>query len=142
MGKDKVVIIVVFTIVFSAIIFGILMAYRTYKLPMKVNNIEDTINILMEDSSEDEYFRMVRLSMFNELSRSCKMRDNNTGEIREFSKEDMEEIYNAIGGKEAVIEYLKSIKDEEEQRRTLEEACYNLKVITDEELINIWNQRK
>lgn len=70
------------------------------------------------------------------------MRDNNTGEIREFSKEDMEEIYNAIGGKEAVIEYLKSIKDEEEQRRTLEEACYNLKVITDEELINIWNQRK
>ena len=33
-------------------------------------------------------------------------------------------------------------KDEEEQRRTLEEACYNLKVITDEELINIWNQRK
>lgn len=142
MGKDKVVIIVVFTIVFSAIIFGILMAYRTYKLPMRVNNIEDTINILMEDSSEDEYFRMVRLSMFNELSRSCKMRDNNTGEIREFSKEDMEEIYNAIGGKEAVIEYLKSIKDEEEQRRTLEEACYNLKVITDEELINIWNQRK
>lgn len=142
MGKDKVVIIVVFTIVFSAIIFGILMAYRTYKLPMKVNNIEDTINILMEDSSEDEYFRMVRLSMFNELSRSCKMRDSNTGEIREFSKEDMEEIYNAIGGKEAVIEYLKSIKDEEEQRRTLEEACYNLKVITDEELINIWNQRK
>lgn len=142
MGKDKVVIIVVFTIVFSAIIFGILMAYRTYKLPMRVNNIEDTINILMEDSSEDEYFRMVRLSMFNELLRSCKMRDNNTGEIREFSKEDMEEIYNAIGGKEAVIEYLKSIKDEEEQRRTLEEACYNLKVITDEELINIWNQRK
>lgn len=142
MGKDKVVIIVVFTIVFSAIIFGILMAYRTYKLPMRVNNIEDTINILMEDSSEDEYFRMVRLSMFNELSRSCKMRDNNTGEIREFSKEDMKEIYNAIGGKEAVIEYLKSIKDEEEQRRTLEEACYNLKVITDEELINIWNQRK
>lgn len=142
MGKDKVVIIVVFTIVFSAIIFGILMAYRTYKLPMRVNNIEDTINILMEDSSEDEYFRMVRLSMFNELSRSCKMRDNNTGEIREFSKEDMEKIYNAIGGKEAVIEYLKSIKDEEEQRRTLEEACYNLKVITDEELINIWNQRK
>lgn len=59
MGKDKVVIIVVFTIVFSAIIFGILMAYRTYKLPMRVNNIEDTINILMEDSSEDEYFRMV-----------------------------------------------------------------------------------
>lgn len=142
MGKDKVVIIVVFTIVFSAIIFGIFMAYRTYKLPMRVNNIEDTINILIEDSSEDEYFRMVRLSMFNELSRSCKMRDNNTGEIREFSKEDMEEIYNAIGGKEAVIEYLKSIKDEEEQRRTLEEACYNLKVITDEELINIWNQRK
>ena len=142
MGKDKVVIIVVFTIVFSAIIFGILMAYRTYKLPMRVNNIEDTINILMEDSSEDEYFRMVRLSMFNELSRSCKMRDNNTGEIREFSKEDMEKIYNARGGKEAVIEYLKSIKDEEEQRRTLEEACYNLKVITDEELINIWNQRK
>lgn len=142
MGKDKVVIIVVFTIVFSAIIFGILMTYRTYKLPMRVNNIEDTINILMEDSSEDEYFRMVRLSMFNELSRSCKMRDNNTGEIREFSKEDMEKIYNAIGGKEAVIEYLKSIKDEEEQRRTLEEACYNLKVITDEELINIWNQRK
>ena len=142
MGKDKVVIIVVFTIVFSAIIFGILMAYRTYKLPMRVNNIEDTINILMEDSSEDEYFRMVRLSMFNELSRSCKMRDNNAGEIREFSKEDMEEIYNAIGGKEAVIEYLKSIKDEEEQRRTLEEACYNLKVIKNEEIINIWNQRK
>lgn len=36
MYKDKVVIMVVTLIVFSAIIFGSFMGYRTYKLPMKL----------------------------------------------------------------------------------------------------------
>ena len=81
MGKDKVVIATVTTIVLSAIIFGILMAYRTYKLPMPVENIDDMINILKYDKYNDENFRMVRLSIYNELTRSCKMKDVKTGEI-------------------------------------------------------------
>lgn len=141
MGKDKVVILVIITIVFSAISFGILMAYRTYTLPMQVYNIEETINLLKNDPLEDEHSRMVRLMMYNELARSCKMRETETGEIRKFTKEEMEEIYNAIGGKEAVIKYLNSITDENKKREALEYACYTLKIITSEELAEIWNQR-
>lgn len=141
MGKDKVVIATVTTIVLSAIIFGILMAYRTYKLPMTVENIDDMINILKYDKYNDENFRMVRLSIYNELTRSCKMKDVKTGEIHRFTKEELEEIYNAIGGKEAVIEYLNSIENEEQKRKELEYACYTLKIITSNELAEIWKHR-
>jgi hypothetical protein len=141
MGKDKVVIAVVTIIVFSAVLFGIVMAYRIYTLPMAVDNIDDTINILKNDYSEDEETRMIILSMFNDLSRSCKMKDKTTGEVRKFTKEEMEEIYNSIGGKESVIKYLNSIDDEKEKREKLEFACYRLKIITSDELIEIWNQR-
>lgn len=141
MGKDKVVIATVTTIVLSAIIFGILMAYRTYKLPMPVENIDDMINILKYDKYNDENFRMVRLSIYNELTRSCKMKDVKTGEIHRFTKEELEEIYNAIGGKEAVIEYLNSIENEEQKRKELEYACYTLKIITSNELAEIWKHR-
>ena len=125
MGKDKVVIVVVSTIVFSAILFGILIAYKTYYSPMKVYN------------SIDEHFRMEMLSMFNVLSRSCKMKDYKTGEVRKFTKQEMNEFYTAIGGKEAVIKYLSNIEDKEKQREELEYACYDLKIITSDELANI-----
>ena len=57
--------------------------------------------------------------------------------IRDFEHSTLETMREVSSLKNQVEQ-----KDEEEQRRTLEEACYNLKVITDEELINIWNQRK
>lgn len=141
MGKDKVVIVVIITIVFSAILFGILMAYRTYTLPMPVDNIDDTINMLKFAPISDEDFRILRLSIFNELSRSCKMKDKTTGEIRKFTKGEMEEIYNAIGGKEAVIKYLSSIENETQKREKLEYACYTLKIITSDELVEILNEK-
>lgn len=140
MGKDKVVIAVVATIVFSGILFGILMAYRDYYLPMRVYSIDETVDMLKSDLNEDEKFRMYKLSVFNELSRSCKMRDNTTGEIRKFTKSEMDEFYTAIGGKEAVIQYLSNIEDELEKRRELEYACNELKIITSEELVQIWHQ--
>lgn len=139
MGKDKVVIAVVATIVFSGILFGILMACRDYYSPMRVYSIDETVDML-KSSNEDENFRMVKLSVFNELSRSCKMRDNTTGEIRKFSKTEMDEFYNAIGGKEAVIQYLSNIEDETRKRQELEYACDKLKIITSEELDEIWHQ--
>lgn len=138
MGKDKVVIIVVATIVFSAILFGIIMAYKSYYMPLKVHSINETIELL-KSSNVDENFRMVKLSLYNELSRSCKMRDATTGEVRKFTEDEMEEFYNAIGGKEAVIEYLSNIEDETKKRQELEYACYDLKIITSEELNDIWN---
>ena len=138
MGKDKVVIIVVATIVFSAILFGIIMAYKGCYMPMKVHSINETIEVL-KSSNVDENFRMVKLSLYNELSRSCKMRDATTGEVRKFTEDEMEEFYNAIGGKEAVIQYLSNIKNETEKRQELEYACYTLKIITSEELDTIWN---
>ena len=66
-GRDKVIICVIITIVISAILFGILMAYRNYTLPMPVYNINDTINMLKNDPYEDEDFRMFRLYLFNEI---------------------------------------------------------------------------
>lgn len=139
MRKDKVIIAVVATIVFSAIFFGILMAYRDYYLPMRVYSIDETIDLL-KSSNKDENFRMVKLSVFNYLSRSCKMRDNTTGEIRKFTEDEMDEFYTAIGGKEAVIQYLSNIEDKSEKIQKLEYACYELKIITSEELNEIWNQ--
>lgn len=138
MGKDKVVIIVVATIVFSAILFGITMAYKSYYMPLKVHSINETIEVL-KSSNVDENFRMVKLSLYNELSRSCKMRDATTGEVRKFTEDEMEEFYNAIGGKETVIQYLSNIENETEKRQELEYACYTLKIITSEELDTIWN---
>ncbi len=141
MGKDKVVIIVIITIVFSAILFGILMAYKTYYSPMRVyDSIDETIDML-KSANENEHYRMEMLSMFNELSRSCKMKDYKTGEVRKFTKEEMNEFYTAIGGKEAVINYLSNIKDEENQIEELEYACYVLKIITSDELAHILNNK-
>lgn len=138
MGKDKVVIAVVATIVLSAILFGIIMAYKSYYMPMKVHSIDETIGVL-KSSNEDEKFRMEKLSVYNELSRSCKMRDDTTGEVRKFTEDEMNEFYNAIGGKEAVIKYLSNIENETEKRQQLKYACYELKIITSEELDTIWN---
>jgi len=139
MGKDKIVIAVVATIVFSAILFGIIMAYKGYYMPMKVHSINETIEVL-KSSNVDEKFRMVKLSLYNELSRSCKMRDATTGEVRKFTEDEMKEFYNAIGGKEAVIKYLSNIENETEKRQQLKYACYELKIITSEELNDIWNK--
>ena len=140
MGKDKIVIAVIATIVFSGILFGIFMAYKTYYAPMPVYSIEDTINMLKSSLNEGDAYVMTQLSVYNELSRSCKMRDATTGEVRKFTEDEMKEFYNAIGGKEAVIKYLSNIENETEKRQELEYACYELKIITSEELNQIWNQ--
>ena len=116
------------------------MAYRTYYLPMRVYSIDETVAMLKNNLNDDGSDKMVKLSIFNELSRSCKMRDNTTGEIRKFTKEEMDEFYTAIGGKDAVIKYLTNIEDELEKTRELEYACYVLKVITSEELVEILHQ--
>lgn len=138
MAKDKVVIAVITTVIFSAILLGIFMAYKIYREPLYVEDIEQMISVLKRDFDGNESFRMLRLSLFNDLSRSCKMKNRNTNEVRKFTKEEMNEMYQAIGGKEAVIEYLKSIEDVEERRKELENACYKLKVITNNELIELW----
>lgn len=138
-GKDKVVICVIITIVISAIIFGVLMAYRSYTLPMPVSNIEETIDMLKNDPYEDGDFRMYRLYLFNELLKSHKMRDINTQEIRRFTEEELNEIYESIGGKEKVLNYLRSITDDEKRRAELEKACYELQIITSNELADLWN---
>lgn len=139
MHKDKVVIAVVMFIVFSAIIFGSLMAYRTYKSPMTVNNIDDTISTIKGFSEKDEKHILERFAMLKKLSISSKMKDAKTGEIRKFSKEEMNEFYERIGGKEAVLDYLRNIENQEEKRNMIKYAREELKIITDEELFELWN---
>ncbi|MCI8277545.1 MAG: hypothetical protein HFJ46_06525 [Clostridia bacterium] len=136
-GRDKVIICVIITIVISAILFGILMAYRNYTLPMPVYNINDTINMLKNDPYEDEDFRMFRLYLFNELSKSHKMRDITTGKIQEFTEEELDDIYKSIGGKEKILDYLKNINDDEKRRDEVKKACYELQIITDDELVEL-----
>ena len=129
MSRDRVVIAVVIVTVVSAILFGVLMAYRTYKLPMTVPDIDNMILTLKGSSKDDNIFILERFEMFKQLSRSCKMRDAKTGEIRKFSNEEMEEIYNAMGGKEAVIKYLNSIEDEKEKIEKTSFALEKLEII-------------
>lgn len=133
MRRDRVVIAVVTVTVIFAILFGVLMAYRTYKLPMRVSDIDNMILTLKGSSKNDNIFLLERFELFKQLSRSCKMRDEKTGEIRKFSKEEMEEIYNAMGGKEAVIKYLNSIEDEKEKIEKTSYALEKLEIITVEE---------
>lgn len=137
MGKDKVVIIVITTVVLMAILFGIFMAYKVYCSPMYVSNIEETISIL-NDNTGDEKWRMTRLSIYNELSRSSEMIDRNTKEHRKFTEDEMEQFYKNIGGKESIMNYLRNIENDDERREELEYARYQLKIITQEELNALW----
>ena len=137
MGKDKIVIIVIVTIVFSAISFGILMAYKVYLSPMRVNNIDEIVSILNNDTG-NERWRMTRLSIYNELSRSYKMIEKSTNKCREFTADEMEQFYKNIGGKESVMNYLRNIENDDERRKELEFARYQLKIITQEELNALW----
>ena len=66
------------------------------------------------------------------------MRDITTQEIRKFTKEELNDIYESIGGKEKVLDYLKSINDDEKRRAELEKACYELQIITSNELGELW----
>lgn len=141
MRRDRVVIAVVTVTVVFAILFGVLMAYRTYKLPMRVPDIDNMILTLKGSSKDDNIFLLERFELFKQLSRSCKMRDEKTGEIRKFSKEEMEEIYNAMGGKEAVIKYLNSIEDEKEKIEKTSFALDKLEIITVEEWKEIINKQ-
>ena len=67
------------------------------------------------------------------------MKDAKTGEVRKFSKEEMDELNNRIGGKEAVLGYLRSIENYEERRNMLMYAREELKIITDDEFIELLN---
>ena len=136
MAKDKVVIAVIVTIVLSAMLFGTFMAYKTYKSPMYVEDINHVIEMLKSES-KDENLRMIRLSIFNELSRSYKMIDRKTNEIRKFTKTEMTEIYEFIGGKEAVMHYLRNITDEYEKKKEIQFARKELKIINDDDVLEL-----
>lgn len=141
MYKDKVVISVVAFIVLSAIMFGSIMAYQIYKSPMYVNNIDEAINTIRGSEEKENNNILERFAMLKKLSVSCKMRDAKTGEIRKFSKEELNEFNKKIGGKEAVLNYLRSIENIEEKRNMIIYARNDLKIITDNELTELWNSK-
>ncbi len=141
MYKDKVVISVVAFIVLSAIMFGSIMAYQIYKSPMYVNNIDEAINTIRGSEEKENNHILERFAMLKKLSVSCKMRDAKTGEIRKFSKEELNEFNKKIGGKEAVLNYLRSIENIEEKRNMIIYARNDLKIITDNELTELWNSK-
>ena len=129
-------IIILAIIVISAVIFGIIMAYKTYRTPMYVEDLEKAIEILTSEV-ENENDRMIKLAMYNELSKSKIMIDRNTNETKKFSNEEMEKIYSDMGGKEAVVKYLESIKDDGERRNELQLAL-DLEIITRNEMDKMW----
>ena len=141
MYKDKVVISVVAFIVLSAIMFGSIMAYQIYKSPMYVNNIDEAINTIRGSEEKENDHILERFAMLKKLSVSCKMRDAKTGEIRKFSKEELNEFNKKIGGKEAVLNYLRSIENIEEKKNMIIYARNDLKIITDNELTELWNSK-
>lgn len=136
MMKSKMLIIILAIIVISAVIFGIIMAYKTYRTPMYVEDLEKAIEILTSEV-ENENDRMIKLAMYNELSKSKIMIDRNTNETKKFSNEEMEKIYSDMGGKEAVVKYLESIKDDGERRNKLQLAL-DLEIITRNEMDKMW----
>lgn len=136
MNKTKVLIIFLIVIVLGAVVFGVAMAYKTYKTPMYVEDLKGAIEILTS-KVEDESERIPKLAMYNELSKSQIMIDIHTNERKKFTNEEMQKIYSNIGGKEAVLRYLENIKDDEE-RRTRSQLAFDLKIINRSELDKIW----
>ena len=136
MMKSKMLIIILAIIVISAVIFGIIMAYKTYRTPMYVEDLEKAIEILTSEV-ENENDRMIKLAMYNELSKSKIMIDRNTNETKKFSNEEMEKIYSDMGGKEAVVKYLESSEDDGERRNELQLAL-DLEIITRNEMDKMW----
>ena len=136
MNKTKVLIISIIAIILVAVLFGTFLAYKTYKNPMYVENLEKAIEILTSNV-ENEKDRMIKLAMYNELLNSKVMIDRNTNERKKFTDEEMQQIYNNIGGKEAVLKYLESIEDDGERRNELQLA-FDLKIIDRDELDEMW----
>ncbi len=136
MNKTKVLIISIIAIILVAVLFGTFLAYKTYKNPMYVENLEKAIEILTSNV-ENEKDRMIKLAMYNELLNSKVMIDRNTNERKKFTDEEMQQIYNNIGGKQAVLKYLESIEDDGERRNELQLA-FDLKIIDRDELDKMW----
>lgn len=136
MNKTKILIIILIILMIVAISFGIFMAYKTYETPMQVENLEQAVKILTS-KVENENDRMIKLAMYNELSKSFTMVDRHTNEKRKFSNEEMQEIYSNIGGKEAVLNYLQNIKDDGKRRDQIQLA-FDLKIIDKTDFNNLW----
>ena len=136
MNKTRLIILIIIFIFLSAVSLGICMAYKTYKAPMEVENLKKALEILTSEATDGEDL-MIKLAMYNELNKSKVMIDRHSSEKKKFSEIEMKEIYNNIGGKEAVINYLESISDDGERRDKLKLAS-DLKIISREELNDLW----
>lgn len=136
MNKTNVLIIVVIAIILIAILLGIFLAYKSYEEPMYVEDLAKGIEMLTSEI-ENDADRIPKLAMYNELSRSQVMIDRHTKEKKKFSNEEMEKIYSNIGGKEAVLEYLRNIEDDAKRRNELQLA-FDLKIIDRNELGKMW----
>lgn len=136
MNKTKVLIIIIIAILVCSIVFGIFMAYKTYKRPMYVEDLQKGIEILTSEVN-DERDRMIKLAMYNQLSNSQVMIDRHTNKRKKFTDAEMQKIYSNIGGKEAVIKYLEGIEDDAKRRDELKLA-FDLEIINRNELDKIW----
>lgn len=136
MIKNKAIIIILIVIIFGAVLLGTFLAYKTYKNPMYVEDLEKAIEILTS-TVKNEKDRMMKLAMYNELLNSQVMIDRHTNERKKFTDEEMQQIYDNIGGKEAVLKYLESIEDDGERRDELKLA-FDLKIINRDELDKMW----
>ena len=125
MNKTRIMIIVLIIIVLIAILFGIFMAYKTYRTPFYVEDLSQAV--------ED----LTKLAVYNELLNSKIMIDRHTNEQKKFTNEEMEKIYNNIGGKESVLKYLSEIQDDGQRRDELQLA-FELKLISKAEMDKMW----
>lgn len=137
MNKTKILIIILIILIIVAVSFGVFMAYKTYRTPMQVENLEQAVKILTSEV-ENENDRMIKLAMYNELSKSFTMVDRHTNEKRKFSNEEMQEIYSNIGGKEEVLNYLQNINDDEKRRDQIQLA-FDLKIIDKNDFDDLWH---
>lgn len=136
MKRTNLLISILISVILLAILLGVLFAYKSYEEPMYVENLEQGIEMLTGEIKNDAD-RIPKLAMYNELSKSKVMIDRHTKEKKKFSNEEMAEIYTNIGGKEAVLTYLKGIQDDA-KRRTELQLAFDLKLINRNELGQMW----
>ena len=136
MKKIKVIIILIVLIV-GAILFGTLRANRTLNEPMESQfSIEEFMDIM---HNEQQYPLIARLQLFNKLSETGAIRCADTGEVYSFTQEELEELYEIIGGKAAYIELINSFEDEEDKIIAISHG-YMAGIFTTEEYNELMNQ--
>ena len=110
------------------------MGYRAYRAPLLVSDIEEALELLTNTELDHRIFS--QLSFLRELNRTRAIREYDTREIHRFSRRELDEIYETIGGVESLKTFIKSF-DSMEIRRHFVDFSIEMNFLPWEDAMNL-----